>query len=57
MVTTRHLLTFFVGLYSVALMTAMSGFAQQRPPVELKDHGRRVHLNGLLFDGHNDLPW
>lgn len=28
-----------------------------RPEVELTERGRRVHFSGLLFDGHNDLPW
>ncbi|MDV6032975.1 MAG: membrane dipeptidase [Phycisphaera sp. RhM] len=27
------------------------------PDLVLTDHGRRVHFSGLLFDGHNDLPW
>ncbi|MCS7466075.1 dipeptidase [Stieleria sp. ICT_E10.1] len=27
------------------------------PDLVLTDHGRRVHFAGLLFDGHNDLPW
>lgn len=28
-----------------------------RPPVVLTDEGRAVHFSGMLFDGHNDLPW
>src|SRR5262245_28685181 len=28
-----------------------------RPPVVLKDDGRQVHIEGFVFDGHNDLPW
>ncbi|MEQ9411902.1 MAG: dipeptidase [Fuerstiella sp.] len=28
-----------------------------RPPVTLDNNGRRVHASGMLFDGHNDLPW
>ncbi|QEG02856.1 Membrane dipeptidase (Peptidase family M19) [Stieleria maiorica] len=27
------------------------------PDLVLTDHGRSVHFAGLLFDGHNDLPW
>lgn len=34
-------------------------FAQDavRQPVVLTDEGRAVHFSGMLFDGHNDLPW
>jgi membrane dipeptidase len=28
-----------------------------RPAVVLTDEGRAVHFSGMLFDGHNDLPW
>ena len=28
-----------------------------RPEVVLTEEGRRVHFSGILFDGHNDLPW
>lgn len=28
-----------------------------RPPVVLTPEGAAVHASGLLFDGHNDLPW
>ncbi len=28
-----------------------------RPTVILTDEGRAVHFSGMLFDGHNDLPW
>src|SRR5262245_4306784 len=31
--------------------------AQTRLPVVLTDAGRRVHFEGFVFDGHNDLPW
>lgn len=30
---------------------------QDRKPVVLTDKGRAVHDSGILFDGHNDLPW
>ncbi len=29
----------------------------QRPKVQLTDEARRIHDAGMLFDGHNDLPW
>src|SRR5262245_5889610 len=37
----------------------LSAFAQEksRQPVVLTDEGRRVHSEGFVFDGHNDLPW
>jgi membrane dipeptidase len=28
-----------------------------RQPVKLTDEGLRIHREGLLIDGHNDLPW
>src|SRR5262245_7510147 len=27
------------------------------PSPEVSERARRVHASGLLFDGHNDLPW
>jgi membrane dipeptidase len=31
--------------------------ARSRGPVTLTEEGLRVHREGLLVDGHNDLPW
>lgn len=31
--------------------------AMERPPVKLTEAGRQIHQAGMLFDGHNDLPW
>ncbi|MCA9050711.1 MAG: dipeptidase, partial [Planctomycetaceae bacterium] len=32
--------------------------AQEKPSsVVLSERGRQVHFSGMLFDGHNDLPW
>lgn len=28
-----------------------------RGVVEVSERARKVHLGGMLFDGHNDLPW
>src|SRR5262249_49913341 len=28
-----------------------------RTPVKLTEEGLRVHREGFVFDGHNDLPW
>lgn len=30
---------------------------ENREPVELTDEGLAVHRAGMVFDGHNDLPW
>ena len=27
------------------------------PPPPVSERARKVHASGLLFDGHNDLPW
>lgn len=29
----------------------------EKPLVELSDEAREIHERGMLFDGHNDLPW
>ncbi len=39
------------------VVVGSSSFAQERGAVVLTDAGGRVHQAGLLFDGHNDLPW
>lgn len=26
-------------------------------PIEMSEAGRKVHREGMVFDGHNDLPW
>jgi membrane dipeptidase len=46
-------------LLCTLLLTCLSVLAQDsaRPPVALTDEGRRVHFEGFVFDGHNDLPW
>ena len=42
-------------LASIALALVASAFADD-PPV-VSERARKVHDSGLLFDGHNDLPW
>ena len=32
-------------------------FAADPPPPPVSDRARQIHNSGLLFDGHNDLPW
>lgn len=31
--------------------------ARPRVPVQLTEEARRIHLEAILVDGHNDLPW
>lgn len=33
------------------------GAKSRGPTVVLTEEGRRVHAEGFVFDGHNDLPW
>lgn len=52
---------FFVALCFVPL-TLLAGQCEAQPadsrkPVVLTDEGQAVHRSGMLFDGHNDLPW
>ena len=28
-----------------------------KPVVDISDQAREIHMSGMLFDGHNDLPW
>lgn len=39
----------------LSVLTAATTFG--RDPVVLTDAARKIHDAGLLFDGHNDLPW
>lgn len=50
-----HLLRICV-LTSLGLGLSQSSLAQ-KPPVKLTAEGIAVHNAGMLFDGHNDLPW
>src|SRR5438874_8814302 len=43
-------------LLTLVFLTAF-GQDKPRPLVVLTDEGRRVHFEGFVFDGHNDLPW
>ncbi len=42
---------------SISLSTIVNAEEASRKPVVLTGHGREVHAAGMLFDGHNDLPW
>lgn len=52
---TRLLLLVVAFCFSPATLPAQS--VPERPEVELTEKGKAVHFSGLLFDGHNDLPW
>lgn len=46
-------------IFSVISFAGASGAKDpdSRKPVVLTERGRAVHESGMLFDGHNDLPW
>ena len=46
-----------VGTVTLLLLgLACNGKAEDKlPPVS--ERAKRIHMSGLLFDGHNDLPW
>jgi membrane dipeptidase len=44
-----------LGITMVVL--AAPAVARCAEPAEVSERARRVHSSGLLFDGHNDLPW
>src|SRR3989442_1534380 len=48
--------TTFILLWAYCAFTIAAQDAH-RPKVVLTDEGRRVHFEGFVFDGHNDLPW
>jgi membrane dipeptidase len=56
-------LAFVPALLTMLLTVMIPGISQSiaqessRPDVVLTAEGEAVHFSGLLFDGHNDLPW
>jgi membrane dipeptidase len=52
-----HFMRAFVVMLFCGLLSATAIAQTSRPAVALTDEGRRVHLEGFVFDGHNDLPW
>ncbi|MDG2129927.1 MAG: dipeptidase [Fuerstiella sp.] len=46
----------FAAMAALAL-PHLHGQNAARPTVVLTDEARTVHSSGMLFDGHNDLPW
>lgn len=59
----KHIARFFGGLCLVLMVvtptSSSSCFADDpvRKPVVLTPEAEAVHFAGMLFDGHNDLPW
>ena len=51
--------TSFLAAALLPLLSASVHSAEpiERPDVVLTHRGRTVHFAGMLFDGHNDLPW
>jgi membrane dipeptidase len=61
-VTKRHRTGSIEGLLAALLALIMGQGAWAGPDDEAKlspvsEHARQVHAAGMLFDGHNDLPW
>jgi membrane dipeptidase len=56
-----------VGIWIVVVVLVVAAWAQGPAPADQKgkadrlplisDRARKVHAAGMLFDGHNDLPW
>jgi membrane dipeptidase len=44
-------------LLSIWMVTASVGQAAERAIVVVTDAARKIHADGFVFDGHNDLPW
>lgn len=44
-------------LLAALILMTQPALADDRPPVKMTERGREVHAAGMLFDGHNDLPW
>ena len=47
--------TRLIAVLIASVATTRSTHADELPPIS--DRARQVHAAGLLFDGHNDLPW
>ncbi len=41
----------------LTLMLVQSVYAQEKPKMEISEEAMEIHMSGMLFDGHNDLPW
>jgi len=47
----------FQAVVSSAWFFTTVASAADRPPVVVSDAARKIHSEGFVFDGHNDLPW
>ncbi|MCA8998738.1 MAG: dipeptidase [Planctomycetaceae bacterium] len=52
MTTGKHLIAAMV-----VLLVALNISRAEDPLLEITPEARRIHNAGMLFDGHNDLPW
>lgn len=48
-------LAIFTSLLILFLVQSVQG--QDKPKMEISDEAMEIHMSGMLFDGHNDLPW
>ena len=44
-------------LFSIWMILTVHGRAADRTIVVVTDAARKIHAEGFVFDGHNDLPW
>lgn len=53
----HRLNTFVVVMISIVASSLGAQAQYQKPEVELSEEALEIHHSGMLFDGHNDLPW
>ena len=46
----------WIAVLAVVLIAPSARSADEKP-VPVSERARKVHASGMLFDGHNDLPW
>lgn len=42
---------------SSSLLISDDGPSRDSKPIVVSEEAKRIHANGYIFDGHNDLPW
>lgn len=57
MLTFHNSVSVFVVAAFAAYCVGSSVFAQEKPEMKISDEAMEIHQSGMLFDGHNDLPW
>ena len=50
-----RILLFFASVSLCSLVPFQNSWAQEA--IELSEQAKKIHLNGYVWDGHNDLPW